>query len=201
MGYSVEYRTDHIEMPRFRQKYQDRDKFMAFCRECPRYDSLWSCPPLSFDVDTFLEPYTWINVLCAKIRLDAETIRTADTAEKIKTIGWDIVSAVKLDTDERFRKLEAQVPESLSLSSGGCSLCKSCTRKSGAPCRQPDKMRYSLDAFGFDLTAITKDVFHIDILWCRDSLPEYFTLIHGLLADKSVPEKLWRAVGLYSEES
>ena len=201
MGYSVEYRTDHIEMPRFRQKYQDRDKFMAFCRECPRYDSLWSCPPLSFDVDTFLEPYTWINVLCAKIRLDAETIRTADTAEKIKTIGWDIVSVVKLDTDERLRKLEAQVPESLSLSSGGCNLCKSCTRKSGSPCRQPDKMRYSLDAFGFDLTAITKDVFHIDILWCRDSLPEYFTLIHGLLADKSVPEKLWRAVGLYSEES
>ena len=201
MGYSVEYRTDHIEMPRFRQKYQDRDKFMAFCRECPRYDSLWSCPPLSFDVDTFLEPYTWINVLCAKICLDAETIRTADTAEKIKTIGWDIVSVVKLDTDERLRKLEAQVPESLSLSSGGCNLCKSCTRKSGSPCRQPDKMRYSLDAFGFDLTAITKDVFHIDILWCRDSLPEYFTLIHGLLADKSVPEKLWRAVGLYSEES
>ena len=115
-------------MPRFRKKYQDRDKFMAFCRECPRYDSLWSCPPLSFDVDTFLEPYTWINVLCAKICLDAETIRTADTAEKIKTIGWDIVSAVKLDTDERLRKPEAQVPENLSLSSGGCNLGKSCTR-------------------------------------------------------------------------
>ena len=200
MGYSVEYQSDHIEMPRFRQKYQDRDKFMAFCRECPRYDALWSCPPLSFDADKFLEPYAWINVLCAKIRPDAETIQAADTAEKIRTTGWDIVSAVKLDTDERIRKLEAQIPESLSLSSGGCNLCKSCTRKSGSPCRQPDKMRYSLDAFGFDLTAITKDVFHIDILWCRDSLPEYFTLIHGLLADRPVPEKLWRDVGLHSEE-
>ncbi len=200
MGYSVEYRSDHIETPRFRQKYQDRDKFMAFCRECPRYDALWSCPPLSFDADKFLEPYAWINVLCARNRPDAETIQAADTAEKIRTMGWDIVSAVKLDTDERIRKLEAQIPESLSLSSGGCNLCKSCTRKSGSPCRQPDKMRYSLDAFGFDLTAITKDVFHIDILWCRDSLPEYFTLIHALLADRPVPEELWSAVGLHSEE-
>lgn len=40
----------------------------------------------------------------------------------------------------------------------------------------------------------------IDILWCRDSLPEYFTLIHSLLADRPVPEKLWRDVGLHSEE-
>lgn len=198
MRYNVEYQLDHIDMPRFRKKYQDRDKFMAFCRECPRYDSLWSCPSLSFDVDKFLEPYAWINLLCAKIHLDDETIRAADTADKIKAMGWDIVSVVKLDTDDRLRKLEAQVPESLSLSSGGCNLCKTCTRKSGSPCRQPDKMRYSLDAFGFDLTAITKDVFHIDILWCKDSLPKYFTLIHGLLADKPVSEELWRTVGLHS---
>ena len=201
MGYQVEYRTDHIEMPRFRKKYQDREKFMAFCQECPRYDSLWSCPPLSFDVDEFLAPYPWINLLCAKINLEDETIRAADTAEKIKTIGWDIVSTVKRETDERLRKLEGQIPKSLSLSSGGCNLCKSCTRKSGRPCRQPDKMRFSLDAFGFDLTDITKDIFRVDILWCKDSLPEYFTLIHGLLADKPLSEESWRTVGLQSEES
>ena len=118
MGYQVEYRTNHIEMPRFKQNYQDREKFMAFCRECPRYDSLWSCPPLSFDVDEFLAPYPWVNLLCAKIILDGETIRAADTAENIKTIGWDIVSTVKRETDERLRALEGQIPKSLSLSSG-----------------------------------------------------------------------------------
>ena len=171
---------------------------MAFCRECPRYDALWSCPPLSFDVDEFLKPYAGIHLVCAKINLDDETIRTADTTEKIKTTGWDIVSAVKLDVEERLLKLEARIPGSMALSSGGCNLCKSCTRKSGATCRQPDKMRYSLDAFGFDLSAITKDIFHIEILWCKDSLPKYFTLIHGLLADKPASEELWQSVGLHS---
>ena len=200
MGYYVEYRTNQIETPLFRQKYQDREKFMAFCRECPRYGALWSCPPLSFDADEFLSPYAWVNLLCAKIHLDSETIRAADTAEKMKTTGWDVVSAVKLNIEERLRKLEAQIPESVSLSSGGCNLCESCTRKSGKPCRQPDKMRYSLDAFGFDLTAITKDLFRIEILWCRDSLPEYFTLMHGLLADRPIPEELWESVGLRCEK-
>ncbi len=198
MGYCVEYRITQIETSLFRPRYQNREKFMAFCRECPRYDARWSCPPLSFDVDKFLEPYAWINLLCAKIVLDSETIRSADTTEKIKTIGWDIVSAVKLETDERLRKLEPQVPGSVSLSSGGCNLCEDCTRKEGNPCRQPDKMRYSLDAFGFDLSAITRDLFHIEILWCKNSLPEYFTLIHALLARESVPETLFESVGLGS---
>ena len=200
MGYRVEYRTSHIEAPIFRQKYQDQEKFMAYCRECPRYNTRWSCPPLSFGVPKFLEPYTSVNLLCAKISLDDETIRAADTDEKIKTVGWEIVSAVKRDADERLRKLEARIPESLSLSSGGCILCENCTRKEGKPCRQPDKMRYSLDAFGFDLSAITKDIFHIEILWCKGSLPKYFTLIHALLAKQPVSEKLFEAAGLHGED-
>lgn len=201
MGYRARYRTSAIEMPRFRQSYQDRERFMAYCRECPRYDALWSCPPLSPDVDRFLDSYGWVHLLCVKIDLDDETIREADTAEKIKATSWDIVSTVKLDVEERLRRLETKVPGSLSLSSGGCNLCESCTRKSGNPCRQPDRMRYSLDAFGFDLTAITKDLFHIEILWCKDRLPEYFTLIHALLANEPVPADLWKSVGLQCEES
>lgn len=193
MGYRVEYRIGQIELPLLRQKYQDMERFMAYCRECPRYDALWSCPPLSFDPDAFLTPYAWANLLCVKLLPDRETIRAADTAEKIRAKGWELVSAVKLDTEERLRKLEARIPGSLSLSSGGCNLCEACTRASGRPCRQPDRMRYSMDAFGFDLTAITKDIFHIEILWCRDSLPEYFTLIHCLLAEAPVPDEMRRA--------
>jgi hypothetical protein len=52
-------------------------------------------------------------------------------------------------------------------------------------------MRYSIDAFGFDLTAITKDLFDIDIQWCKDGLPKYFTLIHGLLTKSKVNDRLW----------
>ena len=191
MDYSVEYRKSSMPLTVFRQKSQDHDKYMAFCRKCPRYNTVWSCPPLAFDVNAYLERFSWVNVLCAKIILSNHVITKADTPEKIKTVGWEILLAVKLDMEEKLRQMEKHISGSVSLSSGGCNLCKECSRKDGKPCRQPDKMRYSLDAFGFDLTAITKDMFDIDILWCKEQLPDYFTLIHGILTEEEVPDDLW----------
>ena len=38
--------------------------------------------------------------------------------------------------------------------------------------------------------------FHIEILWCRDSLPRYFTLIHALPTKERMPEPLWEQAGI-----
>lgn len=195
-AYNLEYRKNSMPLPNFRQNYQDREKYIAYCRECPRYDTTWSCPPLSFDVDDYLERFSWIGVLCAKINLTEEVIAEADTPEKIKSVGWEILLSVKLGMEEKLRRLEKDISGSVSLSSGGCNLCSECSRKDSAPCRQPNKMRYSLDAFGFDLTAITKDMFDIDILWCRERLPDYFTLIHGILTKDIVSDTLWETLGV-----
>lgn len=195
MDYTVAYRKSSMPLTVFRQKYQNREKYMAYCRECPRYNTVWSCPPLTFDVDAYLERFALVNVLCAKIILSRQVIAEADTPEKIKTVGWEILLSVKLDMEEKLRRMEKYIPESVSLSSGGCNLCKVCSRKDGLPCRLPDKMRYSLDAFGFDLTAIAKDMFDIDILWCKERLPDYFTLIHGIMTTDEMPGNLWDTMG------
>lgn len=47
-------------------------------------------------------------------------------------------------------------------------------------------MRYSLDSFGFDLSAITHDLLGYDIQWCHDRLPDYYTLVHALLTTRTV---------------
>ena len=128
--------------------------------------------------------------------LEQQRHRRGRHARKIKSVGWEILLSVKLDMEEKLRQLEKHIPGSVSLSSGGCNLCKLCSRKDGHPCRQPDKMRYSLDAFGFDLTAITKDMFDIDILWCKERLLDYFTLIHGILTKEEMPDDLWGRLGV-----
>lgn len=191
MDYSVEFRKSSMPMADFRRRYQDRAKFIAYCRECPRYDTVWSCPPLSFDADVYLKRFSWVSVVGAKIVLSKKVIEAADTAEKVKDTGWKIISKVKLELEDKMRHLEGQVSGSVALSSGGCNLCKECSRKEGKPCRMPEKMRHSLDAFGFDLSAITKDMLGIEILWCNDRLPDYFTLIHGLMTAGDVPEAAW----------
>ena len=149
---------------------------------------------MQIDADAYLNKYAWVNVVGAKIILDQKVIEKADTPEKIKAEGWRIVTEVKQKVEAEMLKLELQLPGSIALSSGGCSLCRECTRKVGELCRQPDKMRYSMDAFGFDLSAITKDMLGIDIMWCKGRLPDYFTLIHGILTMEKVPEKVWQSM-------
>lgn len=196
MDYSVEYHKSCMSMGNFRQNYQEREKFLAYCRECPRYDTVWSCPPFQFEADEYLEKFAYVNVVGAKVILSKKVIEEADTAEKVKNVGWDIVSEVKLSLEEKMRQLEGEVPGSIALSSGGCNLCRECSRREGKPCRQPEKMRYSLDAFGFDLSSITRDMLGIEILWCKDRLPEYFTLIHGLMTRDEVGESAWTSIGV-----
>ena len=52
IDYTVVYRKSSLSMEVFRERYQDRDKFIGYYQDCPRYDTVWSCPPLQFDVDS-----------------------------------------------------------------------------------------------------------------------------------------------------
>lgn len=57
MDYRLEYRKGSLPMAVFRERYQDRDRFIGYCWECQRYDKVWSCPPLDFDADEYLYRY------------------------------------------------------------------------------------------------------------------------------------------------
>ena len=89
------------------------------------------------DAEEYLSRFEWMNVVGAKINLERHVIEEADTADKIKDVGWGIVSEVKLRMEDKLRKLEKELPGSISLSSGGCNLCRECSRKKGshAGCR------------------------------------------------------------------
>ena len=99
MGYSVEYRKGSMPFSTFRQKYQDRKKYMAYCRECPRYNTVWSCPPLAFDVDGYLNRFSCVNVLCAKIILSSNVIAEADTPEPSRAVAVMITLALLVEED------------------------------------------------------------------------------------------------------
>lgn len=183
-------RINSLPITEFIKKYQNQEKFMAFCKECPNYNTLWSCPPLRIDATQFLQAFNYIYIIGVKVIYDAETIKLADTSEKIKEITTRSLREVKNKFSDKMLILESEIPASISLASGGCYLCERCKRRDDLPCKQPEKMRYSLDSFGFDLTAITSDLLQIDLKWSKNSLPEYYTLIHALLTKKSLGTRL-----------
>ena len=172
----------------FIRRYQHRDKFLAFCKDCKNFNTRWSCPPLAIDVDRFLQNYNYIYVIGVQIIYDADTIQRADTSEKIKHVTTQSLQDVKTRLSDALLALEKQIPGSISLASGGCSVCQRCRRCDQLPCRYPEKMRYSLDSFGFDLTALTSDALQIELKWAQNSLPAYYTLVHALLTRQAVPD-------------
>ncbi len=65
---------------------------------------------------------------------------------------------------------------------GKCLHCNDgiCTRKCGKACLHPEKVRPSLEAFGFDIEMTLKELFGIELLWGKDGkLPKYLVLVSG----------------------
>ncbi|MGN0941646.1 MAG: DUF2284 domain-containing protein [Selenomonadaceae bacterium] len=194
-NYTVSYKMYEMALDGFMEKYHDREKYIALCRACPNYNKKWSCPELSFDVDEYLKNFRYIYIVGAKIDLSKETIAAADTMDKVKNVGWEIIQTVRHSMKGKMLAMEEKSEGSVSLASGDCDICAECTRPQGKPCRFPEKMRYSLDAFSMNLTQITEDAFNIKIQWIKDRLPDYFTLIHALLTKKKIDERAWGDVG------
>ncbi|WP_196593369.1 DUF2284 domain-containing protein [Pectinatus sottacetonis] len=169
-------------------KYQHKEKFLAYCKTCSKYENRWSCPPLSFSPNDYLQPYTYIYFIGIQLFYDKQTIAAADTSEKITAVSLAATKKIKKQVSTILLAAEKHFPETLSLSSGGCDFCCRCTRPQNEPCRKPEKMRYSLDSFGIDLSAITKKFLNISLLWNSQKLPAYHTLVHGLLTKKTINE-------------
>lgn len=188
--YHTTITTNSLPMTEFIKRYQDQEKFMAYCKECPNYSTLWSCPPLQFTANELLQDFNYINLIAVKVIYTEETIKSAVTPEKVKEITTNSLREVKTRLAETVLDLEGEFSGSIGLASGGCHLCVDCTRPDDLPCRIPEKMRYSLDSFGFDLTAITAELLQIELKWPQNGLPEYYTLIHALMTKEPMGNRL-----------
>lgn len=179
----------------FIETYQDKEKFMAYCKECPNYAARWSCPPLAFDPADYIKRFARIDLIGVQIRYDEETVRAADTPEKAREIGTRAIRKVKTQIADLLLGAETRLKNAASLSSGGCRICPVCARVENKPCRHPEKMRHSLDAFGFDLTKITREFLGVELKWSNGGLPEYHTLIHALLRGGSADGETAQILG------
>ena len=165
-------------------RYRDPERFIGYCRECERWNKCWACPPLTVEPEAYLRPYHYVEFVAAKIFFDDDERARATSPEALRAIAWRALIKEKTQLFEALLRCESLVPNSVQLGSGGCHLCEVCARIDGAPCRHPVKLRYSLDAFGFDLTKIAQELLGIRLLWSNGrELPEYYTLVHALLSE------------------
>lgn len=188
--YRTETKIAAMPLAVFLARYRAPERFLPYCKACKNYGALWSCPPLGIEADAFFAGFSQAHLVAVKVLYDARTIAAADTPDKVRAVTMESLQSVKKRLFAAMLETERAAPGSRGFSSGGCHLCSACTRPAGKPCRQPQTMRYSLDAFGFDLTRIAQDALGIELQWPKEGLPAYYTLIHALLTRTKAPDCL-----------
>lgn len=160
------------------------EEFLEYCKACPNYGAIWSCPPFDFDAEGCWRRFSCLLVIARKIHLPGG-ISQAE--------GFRILEEVKADMSRELFEMEAANPGSVSLSAGSCSICRNafgcetesetetgtgnaaphgCTRSNGQPCRYPDTMRYSIEALGGNVGLTVQKLLGIQLEWMEEGKVE-----------------------------
>jgi len=169
--------------------YRDIDKFIVFCKECNKYGNSWACPPYNFDTTGHILKYEIVYIFGTKISIDENIRSGCVNTEKSKQLGSQIMAMVRKELDKQLLELEEIYPDSKAFFAGNCHICEKeyCTRITGTPCRYPDKIRHSLESFGFDIGKTAGELLNIELRWSEDGmLPEYLTLVSGLFTNHKI---------------
>jgi predicted metal-binding protein len=180
MNEDVEGRVRLAGMNELIKNYRFERKFMELCEECDNYGSNWACPPFEFDVGEFLAQYNHAYLFAIKWAHSAETIAENNTVEKAAAYSRVLFRRGKEKMLELLWRLERKYAGSIGISAGGCSLCGHCSRRDKKPCRFSEKVRYSPESLGFDISKIAKEFLDIEILWGNDRLPKHQVLLNAL---------------------
>ncbi|MBE6413836.1 MAG: hypothetical protein E7035_04700 [Verrucomicrobiaceae bacterium] len=160
------------------------DKFKLpelLCGNCPAYNKRWACPPFSFSANEIIADKKFANLVAIKIKPTQKNL-----------LPRIIIDEARIFFDALFYDIEALYKGSILLLAGSC-ICEqseNCPKQKNLPCVQKDKMRYSLEALGYDVTKISEELLNTKILWQTDVQPEYFTLVYCICSDFDISDEI-----------
>ncbi len=188
--YKVAHHIAKINIEDYIANYRDAEKFITYCKECGRYNTCWACPPFSFDKEEYISSHKIAYIIGTKIVINADVIKE-NTGWKLCTkVSYSMIEEVRLELDNKLLELETTFPGSKAFFAGTCHICpaEKCTRIKRKPCIAPDKIRPSLESFGFDISKTSAELLNIEMKWSLNGvLPEYFTLVSGFFSGDEVP--------------
>lgn len=174
LTYTSEDFTVSIPTEEYIRRFRDADRFIVCCRKCHNYNRSWACPPFSHDPEQQLRGYRNLLLIATKITPCRSDVPFAESRR--------LIHPERKRLEQRLLEMERLYGGRAFAYVGSCLYCPegTCTRQHGLPCRHPDLVRPSLEAYGFDISRTTSELFGIDLIWGRDGkIPEYLTLVCG----------------------
>lgn len=179
----VEHKTVKLKVLDYINNYRDAGRIIEYCKDCTNYNKVWACPPYNFDTLNIIKDFEYVHIIGSQVFICEDTRYKPTNAKEQKDISYQIMEQARKDIDWRLLELEKQYTGSLCFFAGSCFLCPKelCTRLSNNQCIYPNKMRSSLEAYGFDISKTTSELLNIELEWSKDLvLPKYFILVSAL---------------------
>ena len=196
MKYEIRQYEAEAAVSEYVDRCVDIPYFLGLCRQCENYGKVWSCPPYDFDPLEYWGRYETLRVIGRKIIIPDELRERVLTPAEQEAIPASILWDEKARLNDVLWELEKEIPGSVLLSAGNCRECAPrwfadttreerwgyCARAERKACRHPERVRYSIESIGGDVTKTVEYYLKQKIQWIRDGrLPEYFFLVAGLL--------------------
>lgn len=156
-GYTVEELLTTMAIGVLVERFHRPEKVWMLCKMCPNYGRKWGCPPFEYDVVEKILKYNYIELFATRVVFTAVT-PSPDEREAIMRTEYARI-------ESRLLALERTTGGVASANIGGCERCKErgCTRPNGVPCRYPELLRPSLEAYGFDVPDLLHSAFGINL--------------------------------------
>jgi len=171
--------------------YFQPEVFIELCKACTYYNKIWACPPYDFDIVKILDDYQYAYIIGSKIFINdlGDSFKELLDNKNLEYVSNEIYKAARAVLDDKIVAIGDMEKDSCVLFAGRCMICEHCTREKQLPCMHPEKIHFSLESLGFDVSSICEDILGDKIQWAKESLPEYFILVSAVFSKKELKIK------------
>lgn len=175
LTYTTEHLTADIPAKEYIKRFRNVEYFIKLCQKCDNYGKRHGCPPFTEKELDVINKYEKVWIIGVKI-VPNDPLLPLSAANDLMSSVTSEMNRVLLAEE---RRLKGQAFGFV----GKCPYCggAQCQRSKGKPCLHPNKVRPSLEAFGFDMSKTASELLGIDIKWSDGiHIPEYLTLVCGI---------------------
>ena len=145
---------------------------------CGMYGKCYMCPPDVGDID---------ELMAQVKKYDYALVYQAVTGIEDSFDFEGMIEAKKrsclLDQNLRTIFADKSIYKVLHLGAGGCGVCETCAKKTGEPCRFPEKAMPSLEAYGVNVSELAK-VAGMKYINGRDTVTYFGAVLFSFDGDK-----------------
>lgn len=145
---------------------------------CGMYGKCYMCPPDVGDIDELMA-----QVKKYDYALVYQTV--IDIEDSFDFEGMIEGKKKSYLLDQKLRKIfvDKNIYKVLHLGAGGCGVCETCAKKTGEPCRFPEKAMPSLEAYGVNVSELAK-VAGMKYINGRDTVTYFGAVLFSFDGDK-----------------